>query len=223
VGETYDFGSRSALDLSLVTHTFVLRAGAKAAVTVDRLQPSCHCTQAVPVGGTDGYGRFTIAAATEAKIAVTFNPGDMAPGVVEKEVYVFVNGQSTPDVTLHIRGVITPPVVFSVSALDFGRVPVGEDRMLMLTVTYDPHLTVSGQTVALACSDPRLHLTQEAVPLSSAAAAHELKYRITVPAGIAPGKIRGTLFLAVTPGDGAKTSPWSIPVQGEVFAPNTEH
>ena len=51
VGETYDFGSRSALDQSLVTHTFVLKAGAKV-VTVDRLQPSCHCTEAEPVGGT---------------------------------------------------------------------------------------------------------------------------------------------------------------------------
>jgi hypothetical protein len=147
----------------------------------------------------------------------------MAPGVVEKEVFVFVNGQSTPDVTLHIRGVITPPVVFSVSMLDFGRVPVGETRTLMLTVTYDPRLTVPGQTVALACSDPRLRLTQDVVSLSDIAAAHELRYRITVTMGNTPGKIRGTLFLAVTPGDGAKVSPWSIPVQGEICVLNAEH
>jgi hypothetical protein len=204
VGDAYDFGTRSALDVSLVTHTFVLKAGMSGAVTVDRLQPSCHCTQAAPVGGTDGYGRFHIAAGKTAQVAVTFNPSDMAPGDVEKEVYVFVNGQSTPGVTLHIRGVITPPVVFSVPLLDFGRASVGEEHSLTLRIIYDQGLPGSGQT---------------SPPTVGAAPTRELRYRITAPVGISPGKLSGTLFLSLTPADGAKAAPWSIPVRGEFFAP----
>ncbi len=210
VAAAYDFGSRSALDPSPVTHTFTLEAWAAAPVTVDRLQPSCRCTRAAPEAGTDALGRFTIAPGHAARIDVTFDPSDVLPGAVEKEVYVFVSGQSTPAATLHIRGVLTPPVVFSASSLDFGAVVVGEARTLPLTVTLDPRLPAPGRTARLVCSDPSLRVVRR-----QAASARQLTYLVTVPEDARPGKIAGTLTLRSFPpaSDGIG---WSVPVRGRV-------
>ena len=215
VGDIYDFGSQSALDLAPITHTFVLKAGSGASVVVDRLQPSCHCTQAVAQAEMDGYGRFTVAAGGTAKIAVTFNPSDVAPGPVEKEVYVFAVGGSTPIVTLHIKGTITPPVAFSLPVLDFGAAPSRTARTLPLTVTFDPRFFDPGQTARLVCSDPALRVIRQG---TESPAEKSQTYLITVPAGMSPGKFRATLFVSLFPRSASSDTVWSIPVRGEVLS-----
>ena len=109
VPDIYDFGRRALEDTSLITHTFVLTSHAKTPITVDQLEPSCHCTSAVFEQETDQSGPVTIQPEHTVKVDMTVNPSDMASGDVEKEVFVFVNGESIPRVTLEIKGTILPP------------------------------------------------------------------------------------------------------------------
>ncbi len=109
VPDTYDFGRRALEDTSPITHRFVLTSHAKSAITVDRLQPSCRCTSAVADRAADQDGRFVIPPGQTADVDVTVNPSDMTSGDMEKEVFVFVEGESVPRLTLEIKGTILPP------------------------------------------------------------------------------------------------------------------
>ena len=89
--DRYDFGVRSELDTSPITHAFILKAAGRDAVTVDRLQPSCHCTHAAAERELDDYGRFTIPAGQSARVNVTVDPADMAPGDIVRAIGKLLN------------------------------------------------------------------------------------------------------------------------------------
>lgn len=105
----YDFGERSVSNTSPILQTFVLKSLSDKPLTVDRLQPSCRCTTAVVEGVKDEAPPFTLAPGHEARVRVIVSPSDALPGPFEKEVYVFVQGDSAPSATLQIAGVLTPP------------------------------------------------------------------------------------------------------------------
>jgi hypothetical protein len=106
---SYDFGRRRSDDTSLIRHIFVLRSHAKTPITVDELQPSCCCTTAGSDRETVPGGPFVIPPGQTARIGVTVDPSDQESGKFEKEVYVFVKGESAPRLTLEIHGIILPP------------------------------------------------------------------------------------------------------------------
>lgn len=219
--DSYDFGSRSALDTSPIAHTFVLQSDTKTPVTVDRLLPSCHCTHAAAEQDTDGYGRFTILPGQTARIDVTIDPSDMVPGDLEKEVYVFANGESTPTATLHIKGLITPPVSFSPAILDFGRISSGMAHTQTVIVTVDSRLLMSGQTPNLTCSDPAVQIVRQekASPVSGATLCQT--YRVTIPARFHQGNLRATLLFA--PDAYPNTSVWPIPLHAQIVPSPSGH
>lgn len=217
VSDSYDFGARSELDISPITHTFVLDAGSSA-VTVDRLQPSCHCTHAVADRETDSYGRFKIPAGQSVDIAATVDQADLAPGDVEKDIYVFVNGESTPAVTLHISGKITPAVSFSPTALDFGHIACGAVLIKTVAVTIDRRLMISGKLAELHCASPAIAITKSGDPISIPGGYLRQTFQVTVSAPKAPGTLAESLVLKVPNSAYQNNMPWSIPVTGIVTA-----
>lgn len=155
----YDFGRRSVLDTSPITHTFILRSQAQGPVTVDRLQPSCRCTSAIMEGVKDETAPFTLSPGQQVAVRVVISPGDALPGPFEKEVYVFMEGESTPTITLQLAGILTPPVTFQPDTLQFKHAARQNVPDQVVTVTVDARLLASGQALRLRSDNPAVQVT----------------------------------------------------------------
>jgi len=100
----YDFGTRRMSDESPLEHTFTLRNSGTASVTVDRLQSSCGCTTAFLAG--DQNLPLTVGPGGIIPVHVSVAPHRLAPGPMEKSVWVFTHGASDASVLLEITGVL---------------------------------------------------------------------------------------------------------------------
>ena len=98
----YDFGTRRMSDESPLEHTFTLRNAGTAPVTVDRLQSSCGCTTAFLDGDKDLP--LTVGPGGIIPVRVSIVPHRLAPGPMEKSVWVFTHGASDASVLLEITG-----------------------------------------------------------------------------------------------------------------------
>lgn len=198
----FDFGRRSVLDTTPITHTFVLRSQSKGPLTIDRLQPSCRCTTALLEGNRGAP--FTLAPGQQISVRVLISPGDALPGFFEKEVYVFAAGDSVPTATLQIAGTLTPPVTFQPTTLDFGRVTAKDARSLTVTVFVDKRLLSPGQTIRLRCDNADILITESLGPSLPLIAKHFgvfETYNVRLSPHARPGPIRA--ILSVVPGGGA--------------------
>ena len=98
----YDFGTRRMSDESPLEHTFTLRNVGTAPITVDRLQSSCGCTTAFLAGDQDLP--LTVGPGGIIPVRVSIAPHRLAPGPIEKSVWVFTHGASDASVLLEITG-----------------------------------------------------------------------------------------------------------------------
>jgi len=98
----YDFGTRRMSDESPLEHTFTLRNTGTAPVTVDRLQSSCGCTTAFLAG--DQNLPLTVGPGGIIPVRVSIAPHRLAPGPMEKSVWVFTHGASDASVLLEVTG-----------------------------------------------------------------------------------------------------------------------
>ena len=115
----YDFGTRRLSDESPLGHLFTLRNANTASVTVDRLQSSCGCTTASLDGDLDLP--LTVGPGGLLSVRVRIAPHRLAPGPVEKSVWVFTHGASDAPVLLEITGTMqddpdTAPVLVPTAA-----------------------------------------------------------------------------------------------------------
>lgn len=218
VADRYDFGARSELETAPITHTFVLNALGKTPVTVDRLQPSCHCTHAVADRETDSYGRFAIPPGQSVDVVATIDPSDIVPGDIEKDIYVFVNGESTPAVTLHLGGRITPEVSFSPLVLDFGKIADRAGSVKIITVTIDKRLLPRGKSAVLTCPNPAISVVKSGDPISVAGGYLRQAYKVAVSATATPGMFKSALLLQLPDADVSQKPAWSISVVGNIAA-----
>jgi len=100
----YDFGTRRLSDESPLEHLFTLRNANAGPVTVDRLQSSCGCTTASLGGDLDLP--LTVGPGGLLPVRVRVAPHRLAPGPVEKSVWVFTHGASDAPVLLEITGTL---------------------------------------------------------------------------------------------------------------------
>ncbi len=98
----YDFGTRRMSDESPLEHTFTLHNSGTAPVTVDRLQSSCGCTTAFLAG--DQTLPLTVGPGGIIPVKVSIAPHRLAPGPMEKSVWVFTHGASDASVLLEVTG-----------------------------------------------------------------------------------------------------------------------
>jgi len=100
----FDFGTRRLSDEAPLEHTFTLRNSGTASVIVDRLQSSCGCTTAFLAG--DQNLPLTVGPGGIIPVHVSVAPHRLAPGPMEKSVWVFTHGASDASVLLEITGTL---------------------------------------------------------------------------------------------------------------------
>ena len=158
----FDFGTVSTLSTAPIAHTFGLTNTGTAPMVVEMLKPSCTCTT-VALGDYNSRPLPAVLAPGErTSIHVAVDPTVLAPGPVDKYVWVFIRGNAGPKFQLEMVGTLAPPPdpVRGVrpATLTFGSVPLGQDRVQVLTVTWDTTLVPAGKTPRPVCADPDVHI-----------------------------------------------------------------
>lgn len=91
-------------DESPLEHTFTLRNSGTVPVTVDRFQSSCGCTTAFLAGDQDLP--LTVGPGGIIPVHISIAPHRLAPGPMEKSVWVFTHGAAEASVLLEITGTL---------------------------------------------------------------------------------------------------------------------
>lgn len=233
----YDFGQVTAPGAQPIAHTFLLRNDTPAPLHLDHLQPSCGCTSAI-VGTDDApvsssaqtspsppASSVVVNPQQEIRVHISVDPSHLSPGNVEKYIWVFVQGQSSPAAVLEMKGTLATGLSFSPTVLDFGTIKAGTHPSLLLTVTQDTRLLPTTTMTHLESTNPDVLVTpapEAAItPVSLATPAPVVQTR-TYQVSLAPrarlGALFSSLMLLVTDASGA-TTPLnaSVPVRGQVL------
>lgn len=106
----YNFGTRYLPTPGLAQAEFVLRNTTDHPLTVDRLQPTCHCTTGEVMVGSEvlaaDYPLPTLPPGGSMTVRVTVILPGHAPGPLRKSVLIFVSGHSDPAAQLDISGLL---------------------------------------------------------------------------------------------------------------------
>ena len=222
----FDFGQVNALKTPRLEHTFVLRNDNKAPVVLSRLQPSCGCTSAVLENKAQTLP-YTLNPGQTTRIYVSIDPSHLGFASFYKTVSVFVSKQAAPAAELELQGMVASGVSFAPSLLDFGIVPAGVERSLMLMASFDNRLLPPGKLPQLYVPDSAIQITPVVDDLSqknanySKGSANHLttqQYKVTLMQNAHLGHIDGTMSMLVTKvGDGPAVSGLAgVQVKGEV-------
>ncbi len=104
----FPFGVRSLPGPGSVQAVFTLTNETCRPVTVDRLQPTCRCTDAQVLPPATQLPMMLLPGGS-LNVRVTVRLAGHAPGTLTKSVYVFAAGRSDPAARLDISGTLTPP------------------------------------------------------------------------------------------------------------------
>ncbi|HEX5323360.1 MAG TPA: DUF1573 domain-containing protein [Capsulimonadaceae bacterium] len=146
----YDAGAINPLDTDQITHTFQLKNESKSPVLIDDLTSSCGCTTAVLMAGGRSQP-LPVRLAPGQTIGIQMQVsvvGDLMDSV-DKYVWVHVEGQDDPPVTLEIKATFPPLVVLSPTTLDFGHVRAGTGKQLTVIAEVSPLLPPTKTVVTL--------------------------------------------------------------------------
>jgi hypothetical protein len=208
---SHDFGQVSLLDRTEIAQTFILRNEDRTPITIERVKGSCSCTSTVvqrrgkegSVAGTTAAGTTpaTLAPGDEVSVRAVLDLEPLPPGPIRKTVSVYVQGQREPAVVMEIRGNLLASVKFVPGEANFGRLDYGEGKVLTVTATFDPRLTVACPPPPLVSSNPsiRIQLLSEdrrspgPVPPSGRASAPSRTYRLSVERNVPLGPLEGEI------------------------------
>ncbi len=226
-----DLGRVSVLKTPALMQMFRLNNATNKALTLDRLQTSCHCTSAV-WEMEDGKPRLntsksslTLLPGKSIAVEVRLNLMQMAPGEVVKSVSVFLKGQTQPAALVTFIADVQPVVSFWPHQIDFGQVSAASPRTVTLTADFDPVLASKGSLPTLVSSNPSIQITAASVP-SVQKSFIRRTYTLTLLPTV-DGLVSGSLSFAPassTKNDGtssdrnfAALSAISLSVQGQVI------
>ena len=204
----YHADSLSPQAVEPLEHVFLLRSTARTPLVLDHLQTSCPCTTAALVDAAEGA---TITPGGTFSVRVDVDPKRLAPGLLHKSVWVFVQGQDAPAATLEVTGALLPTVSFSPPSLNFGKLEKGAELTLLLQVTSQTPRLDQGTELRLVSADPDVSVT--GVPSSTPAAGTGLAlpaasaFRVHLAPHTHVGRLQGRLSLIlVHTGDPAGTA-----------------
>ena len=217
----YAAGSLGPQAAGPLEHTFVLANTTDTPLTLDHLEPSCACTTASVVGGTDGMAPVVIAPRQTLSVRVSVDPLQLLPGLLHKSVWVFVQGQAAPAATLEMTGALLPAVTFSPPSLSFGRIERGTVLTLLLKATPRPERLEQGSELRLVSPDPDI---QVSAVTPDTPVEHSFRVRLVPHAHI--GRLQGKLSLVLVPlgaaagaaGPVVETVSWRAEAEGDVSA-----
>ncbi|BDI30157.1 hypothetical protein CCAX7_22080 [Capsulimonas corticalis] len=131
----YDFGVFGMPSTEPIQHDFIVHNGGKTTLIIDRAEPGCECTTASLGGGAAGP-RF-LAPNQDLIIHVTIDSKQLYVGKINKIIWIYFSGQSSPAYTLHVVGRTIPTAVFTPRMLEFGAAHAGQLLARTLTVSAD--------------------------------------------------------------------------------------
>lgn len=188
----FHFGLITAIAPS-ITHTFVVANNTSCSETVDHLQPSCGCTSALiaPSGKQNHHG--IIQPGGSIAVRVSIDPSHLAPGAVDKVVWVLVKGQKEPIAALHMVGFCTAATTFSPPQIDFGSLKAGTPTSAVFSVSVDKTLLDAQGHIPVTATDPDLTLTnlpdEPARTASATAQTVTFRYRVSLSPQAALGDL----------------------------------
>jgi len=152
----YSFGSYSIDADKPIVHDFTVQNATGAPVVIDHTGVACGCTTATIDAGTNAPCK-SVPAGKEFTVHVSIDPTFLMRGDNDKQVYLYIPGQSDPALTIHITGTGVASVYAEPAELEFGSVQAGAPQSLPLKVTYDRAL-YHGKLPTPVCSDPGLKI-----------------------------------------------------------------
>jgi hypothetical protein len=200
----YGFGDLGRAGGMNIVHNFVLHNTGAQPLTINRFQPSCHCTTAALVPDTELP--VTILPGSQVVVQVTVSVEPYLTGPLSKNVEVFVNGQDSAIATLTMTATLHSLVTMDPATLDFGSGPAGQPRSQILTATVDSRLLPPGTVPHLTSTDPDIQVTPlpATAPIPVSATVEQTstyKYRVTLAANAALGPVDDLLQFAHAPSD----------------------
>jgi hypothetical protein len=221
---TWSFG-RAPLDGARLNHTFFLRNWGAGPVVVTNLATSCGCTHASISVGNDSTLPLIVPAGAVASVSATIDPGVVGPGEFEKMLSVFVNSDAEPAVLLHLSGYLAEPIPVRPSELDFGSVPIGKQRSLLVAVSPLGHASLSG-SLRLVSSSPVIRVkpvlpqpgsdSQQGQARQDAVAGEATLFYLVTFRPVTVGAVRGVLQLVGAEDAGSQQVPTSVPYAATV-------
>ncbi len=199
----YSVGVIDPLKSNQIETTFHIKNEGSKPTAIERVQASCGCTTVLL--GSESASRYTLAAGAEVGVKVTVDASQLHAGPVDKFVWLFTQGSSTPAVTLEINAELPRLIEFAPPRIDFGTVKAGADRSAELTVRLDARL--AADLPPLVCSDPDVIVTAEP-PVDTTAAAGQFvtkQYRCKLSSQAHLGALNGVFtYVAVASGSSAQ-------------------
>lgn len=130
----YSFGTISNARTSPIQHDFLFRNSGRSYLSIDHLQPGCGCVSA-------SFAPLTrsriIAPGIVFKVHVSIDTKQLYLGKINKIVWIFLAGQSSPAYTMHVTGETIPMATFIPSGLDLGNIRFGSKTVEKITVETD--------------------------------------------------------------------------------------
>jgi hypothetical protein len=188
---SFNFGTVCPLLTDQIEHTFIVTNTSTARLIIGDMPSSCGCTTAFESAkaGIDGsHLRFALEAGQSMPVTLTIHLQNLAPGPVDKFVYLIPNGQTAPAVVLEMTGTLLPAVSVTPTTIDFGDVPYGTQKSENVTVAFDPALLASAKSPDLVANGGDLTVSQISGGAAPIRGAVSQTYRVTLssktPAGV---------------------------------------
>ncbi|HLH80301.1 MAG TPA: DUF1573 domain-containing protein [Chthonomonas sp.] len=137
---THDFGAVDPLQIKTLRCTFRLHNNATVPITIEQIQPSCGCTSTLLSPTSESKGKATIAPNQTVILSANIQVDHLNPGDFIKYIYVFIEDDLAPTVTLEMKGKVLPLAEFDPPVVDFGTVAFGCSHTQVLKIRIDDRL-----------------------------------------------------------------------------------
>jgi peroxiredoxin len=186
-----DLGTVDRVVAPQIEQHFFLRNDTASAITIEKIQPTCGCAAALipPAFQADTN---ILAAGKGADIKVTMDLRGLRPGVTAKQVWVYAKGNPSPLAMMELKLKLEPTIEFSVPSVDFGRVPAGNARSIVIAAAADSRLVVGGWPRPV-CSHPDVEISPGTDSISIGGPVRKRSYTVTLPANARLGSLAGTI------------------------------
>ena len=212
-----------------VSRTFTLSNDSNAAVTIERIVPSCGCTSAAVLDDPEPHAE--IPPHGTLRVTVTLESAQLLPGPFDKTVAVYVVGQKVPNAILEVKGTCLPSVVFSTKSVSLTNSDPNAVAEVRFGVKLEPgpipahseiDLKLRVENVALGDAPPvTTPIPGAADPFTPAVPQppfHELHgYQAAIVNPKLLGHFHGEIVAVITDGDdGKQYEAGSIPINEDV-------
>jgi len=159
---------------------------------------------------------FKLLPGKQVSVRVTLDPVHLAPGPVNKSVWVYIQGQAVPVATLEMTGTILPVTTFTPAALDFGQCAFGSHSTVPLVVTWNKQALPGGSQCRLVSTNPEVVIGPAQLSTDAGADNPPQTYQCTLSPLAHLGELQGSVDAVVTLPGVEPIVVGSAPLRGDI-------